>query len=303
MDKVEKMENGDELATPVLGFILENETPFSAFQSDIYLPAGLHADPGSARLTARGGDGHEVTARCYPREDGETMLRVVCFSPQGHSFSGETGILLTVAVTADKTLADHSEVRTSNTIFSTSGGREYRLADSQAEVTAYDPEEPFIPVTGITLLEHEVTLDPGEEFRLGVEILPEEATDRSVTWESGDETIATVGEDGTVKAMTPGKTVVTVRTTDGSGLYDSCEVTVRDFETGAETPATTPMRISRDNGMMTVSGVAEGEEAVLYTLDGIELMREEAKDGEIRFRVIPGQPLLLRIGTTVHKLM
>ena len=289
--------------TSVIYFVLENETPFSAFQTDVYLPAGLPADMESIGLTDRGDYIHTVSAKAYSQGDGTTMLRVVGFSPEMHDFTGDTGILLTVPVDADDSIADVSEVRTANTIFSTSDGREYRLDDASAEVVAYRPENPDIPVSSIILSQHEITLDPGEELTLEVEILPEDATDRTVTWTSADETVATVNVNGTVKALTPGKTLITVAAADGSGLSDSCEVIVRDFETSIVAPEATPIKIRRDNGMITVGGLRDGVEVRVCTLDGIELIRMRSEGGEVTIPAERDQTLILRIGDRTFKVM
>ena len=64
----------------------------------------------------------------------------------------------------------------------------------------------------------------GDTETLTATVSPDNATDKSVTWESSNPTVATVDE-GTVTCMTVGNTTITVRTNDG-GFTASCEVTV-----------------------------------------------------------------------------
>ena len=61
------------------------------------------------------------------------------------------------------------------------------------------------------------SLYPGDEQKLTYTLLPENHTYSYLTWGSSDETIATVAEDGTVTAVTPGNVVIYAYTHDGSG--------------------------------------------------------------------------------------
>ena len=67
-----------------------------------------------------------------------------------------------------------------------------------------------IPVTSITLNVTSVSLEEGEEFQLVATVLPENATDKTVTWRSTDESIATV-TDGLVKGIKEGTAVIVAK--------------------------------------------------------------------------------------------
>jgi uncharacterized protein YjdB len=81
------------------------------------------------------------------------------------------------------------------------------------------------PVTGVTLDVTELTLDVPQTATLKATVTPEDATDKSVTWASDNETVATVAE-GVVTAVAEGTANITVTTTDG-GFKATCVVTVR----------------------------------------------------------------------------
>ena len=81
------------------------------------------------------------------------------------------------------------------------------------------------PVTGVTLDVTELTLDVPQTATLKATVAPEDATDKSVTWASDNETVATVAE-GVVTAVAEGTANITVTTTDG-GFKATCVVTVR----------------------------------------------------------------------------
>ncbi len=82
-----------------------------------------------------------------------------------------------------------------------------------------------VSVTEVGLNKTSTTLIEGETETLVATVMPENATDKSVVWESGNESAATVSQDGLVTAVGEGKATITVKTNDG-GFSASCEVTV-----------------------------------------------------------------------------
>ena len=80
-------------------------------------------------------------------------------------------------------------------------------------------------VTEVKLDKSSLALDVGESETLTATITPDNATDKSVTWESSDTNIATV-ENGKVTAVAQGSTTITATAADGSGEKATCTVTV-----------------------------------------------------------------------------
>ena len=83
-----------------------------------------------------------------------------------------------------------------------------------------------IAVTGVKLDQDALTVNRGETAALTATVLPKDATNQKLTWQTGDSTIATV-KNGTVTGVGEGKTTVTVTTADG-GYTAQCTVTVTD---------------------------------------------------------------------------
>ncbi|MBP5334500.1 MAG: leucine-rich repeat protein [Bacteroidales bacterium] len=81
-----------------------------------------------------------------------------------------------------------------------------------------------IPVSSVSLSEVSLSLVEGEFKSLVATVLPDNATDKSVEWESRDESVATV-RAGVVTALKEGSTTITVKTANG-GKTASCSVTV-----------------------------------------------------------------------------
>ena len=85
-----------------------------------------------------------------------------------------------------------------------------------------------VPVASVLLDKSEATLNAGESLTLAVTILPEDATDKSVTWTSSNDDVATVSSDGVVTAVGAGTADITATANDGSGLSATCVVTVKE---------------------------------------------------------------------------
>ena len=97
-------------------------------------------------------------------------------------------------------------------------------ASCQVEVKRY--------ASGVTLDQHRMTLYAGTSSTLTPIITPNDATDKTVTWSSSNESVATVA-DGVVTALKAG--TATIRASifnDRASASTSCEVTVKQYATG-----------------------------------------------------------------------
>lgn len=80
-----------------------------------------------------------------------------------------------------------------------------------------------VPTESISLDKESAELEIGESITLIASVLPENATDKTVTWTTEDATIATVDDNGNVIAMSLGQTNITASNGDHSA---SCVVKV-----------------------------------------------------------------------------
>ncbi|MGN0882183.1 Ig-like domain-containing protein [Cloacibacillus porcorum] len=89
-----------------------------------------------------------------------------------------------------------------------------------------------IPVwaESVTVSPDILTLEAGRSAKLSALVGPEKATDKSVSWKSGDKNIATVSENGEVFAHNPGGPVLITATASGAkddaNVRASCSLTV-----------------------------------------------------------------------------
>lgn len=85
-----------------------------------------------------------------------------------------------------------------------------------------------IQVKGVCVSPVELTLDNGSSAQLKASISPGNADIRNVSWQSGDDAIATVDANGLVTAKAKGSTIITARTLDQNKTAE-CMVTVRSL--------------------------------------------------------------------------
>ena len=82
-----------------------------------------------------------------------------------------------------------------------------------------------VKVKSVSLNKTKLTLKPGESFTLKATVLPADATNKGVEWESKKTSVATV-KDGKVTAKKAGTADIIVKTKDG-GFKATCKVTVK----------------------------------------------------------------------------
>ena len=91
------------------------------------------------------------------------------------------------------------------------------------EETSFDIEVREIPVSGISIPKT-LFLERSKQKQLSASITPANASDKSVTWESDNPSVASVSSGGLVKAKARGTAVITATTSNG--LQAQCTVTV-----------------------------------------------------------------------------
>ena len=82
----------------------------------------------------------------------------------------------------------------------------------------------YITPTGITLSSSQIEIEKGSSRSLTATVAPENATNKSVTWTSSDNTVATVSDAGSVTAVGKGTATITAATYNGKTA--ECQVTV-----------------------------------------------------------------------------
>ena len=108
------------------------------------------------------------------------------------------------------------------TVYVPKGAKENYYHSAWGEATIIE----LNPVVNVTLNAHNVVMNKNESTMLFATIIPDDADDMSINWNSGNDAIATVNDNGLVKAISEGQTYV-YATSIATGVKDSCLVTVR----------------------------------------------------------------------------
>lgn len=109
-----------------------------------------------------------------------------------------------------------------------------------------------VNVTSISL-ESAVSVSKGDTYAIDYDILPQNASEKGVTWTSSDKSVVTVSSSGIITAVAPGKAVITGKTKDG-GYTDTCNVTVIQPVTGIRM-STTDFRIAKGKSKTVIANV------------------------------------------------
>ena len=121
--------------TLLVNILLDNETEYTAFQTDIYLPEGLTVEQEDGDyifdLTTRKARDHNIASQT--QADG--AIRVMSYSPTIKAYSDNSGALVTFNVTADASFTGPATIQLRNTLFTTTAGIEVVLADVTCTVT------------------------------------------------------------------------------------------------------------------------------------------------------------------------
>ena len=194
---------------------------------------------GEAVITAASKDNPEIKSTCVvtvvniPVES-VTLNKTTLLLVEGKS---ET---LTATVKPDNVLDKTVTWKSSNESVATvtSAGKITAVKEGTANITAtcggktatcvvtVDP--PVVAVTGVSLDKEEITIDKGSTGQLTATVLPERASNKSVTWSSSNTSIVTVSSVGNVATLTgkaAGEAIVTVKTAGGD-FTKECKVTV-----------------------------------------------------------------------------
>ena len=184
---------------------------------------------GTAIITATAG---KKTASC-------TVTVTKAFIPVSSISLSQTSLEMVKGEKVTLTVAIEPEDATDKTVSWTSSnddiitvdntGMVHAIGGGAARVTAVAGEQSAfcdivvtVPVSKIKLNPTSCTLEEGQTITLYETIFPEDATDKTVTWESSDVEVATV-EDGTVTAIKEGTATITASAGEKSA---SCTVTV-----------------------------------------------------------------------------
>lgn len=137
--------------------------------------------------------------------------------------------------------------------------------------------------TNVTVSPTKLTLSVGETKSVTATVTPSKVKDKTVTWTSSNEVVATVDQNGQVTGVAAGYATVTA--TIGQ-LHADCEITVEAILDGiGEVAANAGMNVEVCNGKITVEGAAAFE---IYDVTGrlLDSVKGEASSATIAAGVV-----------------
>ena len=166
------------------------------------------------------------------------------------------------------------------------GLKDVEFTDEEIEVVAdsnilknYKKTTIIVLPTAISLNKTSLNLDAGKNEKLVATVSPEDATDKKVTWESSNNSVAKVTSDGTVSAVSKGTAKITAKTSNGKTA--TCDVTVKqpitgitlnkkslELERGEKTKVTATIAPSNADGDKTVKWSSNKTSVATVSSDG-----------------------------------
>ena len=127
----------------------------------------------------------------------------------------------------------------------------------------------IVQVESVDIYDKSVEMNDNETYQLSALILPENASYKTLLWQSSDEDIATVDENGLVTSYDNSGTVeISATTCDGSNLKASCTVTVAAKSGIGNTDAGDKIDVRSADGNIYIINKPKGEDCFVYNISG-----------------------------------
>ncbi len=110
---------------------------------------------------------------------------------------------------------------------------------SSIEITVYSP------VTSITLSKEEVELFVGSTLKLSANVLPEDASNKTIKWYTSSQEIVSVDESGAIKANKTGTAEIIAKNSDET-IQTKCKVTVKELSNDFTLQIDPSLRVEAD---------------------------------------------------------
>lgn len=115
----------------------------------------------------------------------------------------------------------------------------YLYQDSKTEI----PLKVFEHTNGIQLSQRELEVYTGETIQVIAQTLPLEKSDGRITWNSEDDTMASISHDGVLTANEAGIVYITAKSVDG-GYSKDCRVSIKDKDIQIQSISINPTEYS-----------------------------------------------------------
>ena len=232
---------------------------------------------GTAVITVTTNDGSDLTASCTVTV---TPKAVQSITMDEEDLTLERGETTRLTVTVSPSDADDTSVtwRSNNSAVATvdGGGRVTAIEVGTAIISATTNDGSGLSarctvtvtpkdVDEITLNKERLEMEIGDIERLTAIVSPDDADDKTVTWQSTDSKVASVNSDGVVTARSAGEATITATTSNG--LTAECHVEVTDPNGIADTDADN-VKVTVQKGRIIVESLPAGWHYSIHDMSG-----------------------------------
>ena len=207
-----------------------------------FTACGNNETPDDGHNTEQGGENPNDDDEPGTDPDDDKDIAVKEVSLNKTSLTLEVGESYTLVVTVSPSNATDKNITWSSansSVAAVSGGKVTAKSEGTTTITAEvhngktatctvtvnEPVPEVIEVTSVSLNKTSLTLEIGESETLTATVLPSNATDKSVTWTSSAQSVATVA-NGRITAIGGGTATITATTSNGKTA--TCSVTVNE---------------------------------------------------------------------------
>ena len=264
---------------------------------------------GTALITATTTDGSNLTATCRV-----TVIRYVSSIGLSESemtlFAGETKKLTATVNPTDATNRQLAWTSTDEAVATVEDGTVAARGNGTASIVATSTDGSNIqaichvtvttPVGSIALSETQIEMRPGDFKVLTATVLPESASDKTLTWTSSAPAVVDV-QNGIMLAYSEGTALVTAAATDGSDVTATCKVTVSNT-VGIDDVQASP-QVAANGRHIVIQGIATGTVCKIYRSNGTEVYCGPARDGRLTYTTQADGVYIVTIGTRSCKLL
>lgn len=196
---------------------LEEGNISSTCQVKVVVPAEGVTAPETLNLEVNGENTAQLDVKATPEDATDVTFTYESSNPEVATVD-ENGVVTAVANgEADITVTMTQKLETDTATASAGENAVVMTATTHVVVTT--------KLESLTFEKGEGTLTIGSSTTIKATVLPENASDQTITWSSSDKSVATVDEDGKVKAIKVGTATITASAGDVKADY---ALTVRD---------------------------------------------------------------------------
>lgn len=140
------------------------------------------------------------------------------------------------------------------------------------------------PVTGVSVSPSSTSITIGGTTVLSAKVSPDNASDKTVSWSSSDNSIASVDNNGVVIAQAVGVATITVKSNSDNSKYAICAVTVEPIHvTSVAVTPTTLTLTEGDKGTVyaTISPENATDKSLVWSSDNTSVASVDPSTGEV----------------------